>query len=85
MCCWPRSKRSPSFPSAERETEQFSLADVAIYGITATGELPGATTVDLSGDTPPAGEGLYYLVRSLACGSWHTAPAAEPPRDVALL
>ena len=58
------------------------LADVSSYLITATGELPAATSLNISSDHPGPGNGLYYLIRSLACGSWQTTPGAEPGRDV---
>ena len=58
------------------------LAAVSSYLITGTGELPEATSLDISSDNPSPGDGLYYLIRSLACGSWQTAPGAEPGRDV---
>jgi hypothetical protein len=58
------------------------LANVSSYLITGTGELPAATSLNISSDSPGTGSGLYYLIRSLACGSWQTAPGAEPGRDV---
>jgi hypothetical protein len=58
------------------------LAAVSSYLITGTGELPAATSLDISSDNPGSGDGLYYLIRSLACGSWQTVPGAEPGRDV---
>ena len=58
------------------------LTDVSSYLITATGELPMAMSLDISADHPGAGAGLYYLIRSLACGSWQTTPGAEPGRNV---
>jgi hypothetical protein len=60
------------------------LADVSSYLITQTGEHPAATSLDISSDSPGSGDGLYYLIRSLACGSWQTTPGAEPQRDSAL-
>ena len=60
------------------------LADVSSYLITETGELPAATSLDISSDNPGAGGGLYYLIRSLACGSWQTTVSAEPDRDAEL-
>ena len=60
------------------------LANVSSYLITETGELPGAVSLDIAADNPTAGSGLYYQVRSLACGSWQTSLGAEPARDTAL-
>ena len=60
------------------------LPAVSSYLITGTGELPAATWLDISSDNPGSGDGLYYLIRSLACGSWQTTPGAEPDRDAEL-
>ena len=60
------------------------LADVSSYLFTETGELPAATSLDISSDSPGSGNGSYYLIRSLACGSWQTTVGAEPDRDVEL-
>jgi len=46
--------------------------------------LLGAVALDMSTDAPATGQGLYYLVRPLGCGSWQSEPGAEPGRDTAL-
>ena len=49
------------------------------------GSLTGATSLDVTGDGASPGEGFYYLVKLAGdCGSWQTAPDAEPARDAAL-
>ena len=58
------------------------LANVSSYLITGTGELPMATSLNISSDHPVPGSGLYYLIRSTACGNWQTTPGAEPGRNV---
>ena len=60
------------------------LAAVSGYSSTGDGTLFGATTLDISVDNPGSGDGMYYLVRPLGCGSWQTTPGNEPPRDGAL-
>ena len=60
------------------------LAGVDSYTVTETGELPGATSLDISSDVAGPGGGLYYLVRPLACGSWQTDLGEQPGRDSAL-
>jgi titin len=57
------------------------LVDVSSYVTTDDGVLRGADSLDISGDGPAPGEGLYYLVKPLGCGSWQTAAGAEPGRD----
>jgi hypothetical protein len=61
-----------------------NLADVNTYATTGEGVRLGATSLDISADSPAAGTGLYYIVRPELCGSWQTSPAAEPERDVML-
>ena len=58
------------------------LASVSSYAITESGELIDATSLDISSDNPGSGDGSYYLIRSLACGSWQTTSGAEPGRGV---
>jgi len=60
------------------------LGDVGAYVTTDDGMLFGATGMDISGDNPASGSGLYYVVRPLGCGSWQTLPGAEPDRDADL-
>jgi len=60
------------------------LASVGSYPITSTGELPGAASLDISADSPGPRDGMYYVIRPLACGSWQTAAGAEPERDIRL-
>jgi hypothetical protein len=60
------------------------LGAVATYTTTADGTLSAATALDISADAPAPGDGLYYLVKPENCGSWQTAPGAEPARDAAL-
>lgn len=61
------------------------LAGVSGYAISASGTLPGALSLDVSGDHPASGSGLFYLVRYQgACGSWQSTPGAEPGRDLLL-
>jgi hypothetical protein len=60
------------------------LAGVGGYVVIGAGNLPGATTLDISADLAPLGEGFYYVVRPIACGSWQTALGDEPLRDVGL-
>ena len=70
---------------ADVELARGDLASVSSYGVTDSGTLDGATEMDISGDAPAAGAGLYYLVRyAHGCGSWQTAPGAEPDRDLVL-
>jgi len=61
------------------------LSDVANY--TTTGDpttLIGATSFDISTDSPGPNSGMYYLVRLTGCGSWQTVLSAQPGRDGAL-
>jgi hypothetical protein len=60
------------------------LAAVSTYVTTADGTLFASSSLDMSMDAPGAGDGLYYVVRPLGCGSWQTGPGAEPGRDAAL-
>jgi parallel beta-helix repeat protein len=60
------------------------LAGVSSYTTIHDRWLLGATSVDISGDDPAVGSGLYYLVKPLGCGSWETAPGSEPGRDSTL-
>ena len=61
-----------------------NLADVSIYATTADGPLFLATSLDISADNPLPGQGLYYVVRLLGCGSWQTPLGANPARDATL-
>jgi parallel beta-helix repeat protein len=60
------------------------LADIATFTTTDDGWMLGASSLDLSADVPGPGDGLYYLVKPLGCGSWQTAMGAEPDRDAGL-
>ena len=60
------------------------LAGVGSYTVTGTGDLPDATSLDISMDLTGPGGGFYYLIRPLACGSWQTDTGAEPVRDTTL-
>ena len=60
------------------------LAQVADYVTTDDGSASGAVALDITTDQPAAGEGLYYLLRPLQCGSWQTGPYGEPRRDLML-
>jgi len=57
------------------------LSEVGYYGTVGDGAAPAATSIDTSLDGPDPGDGFWYLVRPLACGSWQTAPGAQPGRD----
>lgn len=58
------------------------LAGVKDYSVVGSGSLLGATSLDLTVDTPTPGGGFYYVVRtSGVCGSWQTSIGAEPRRD----
>jgi len=48
------------------------LGDVESYGITRVDEYLGATTYDMSVDSPAPDEALYYLIRYMVCGTWDT-------------
>jgi hypothetical protein len=56
------------------------LASVSSYGVLETGDLPGATSLDISADSGA----MYYLVKPLGCGSWQTTAGGEPQRDAQL-
>jgi hypothetical protein len=61
------------------------LRGVSNYALTENGSLTGATSLDVTVDGASPGEGFYYLVKLAGdCGSWETAPDAEPARNVAL-
>ena len=60
------------------------VAGLSTYATTDGGSLTAATTLDISTDNPAPGTTLYYLLRTQTCGSWQTAPAAQPPRDTTL-
>ncbi len=55
------------------------------YSFFDNGSLPAAVTLDISGDSPGAGSGVYYLVKlPTPCGTWQTKLGAEPGRDALL-
>ena len=60
------------------------LAGVSSYSVSGSGSLPASTSLDISGDNPGTGAGLYYLLRDDPCGSWQTALGAEVDRDTNL-
>jgi M6 family metalloprotease-like protein len=60
------------------------LAAVGSYGFFDSGDLIQQDQLDISGDSPEAGDGTWYLVRSFCCGLWQTSVGAEPRRDAAL-
>jgi hypothetical protein len=60
------------------------LASLSSYATTGAGSLNGATSVDISTDSPAAGAGIYYMVREQGCGSYQTLPGGEPGRDAQL-
>jgi hypothetical protein len=60
------------------------LGQVGGYATTDGGLLNDATLLAISADQPAADDGLYYLVRPVACGSWQTTSGAEPGRDGSL-
>lgn len=60
------------------------LAAVRSYGYFDSGDLIQQAELDISADTPEAGEGTWYLVRPLCCGLWQTSVGAEPGREAAL-
>jgi len=61
------------------------LSVIASYTWTDGGLLTGIVSIDISGDSPTLGEGLYYMVRyPETCGSWQTALDNEPERDTML-
>jgi hypothetical protein len=57
------------------------LDQVSSYGTIEKGRLLDAASLDLAPDDPPTGDGLYYVIRPLACGNWETSLGAEPERD----
>lgn len=65
------------------EFAKGQLQQVPSYVIWARGRIPNATQIDISHDHPGPGSGLFYLVKTTGspCGSWQTAPNAEPRRD----
>jgi len=67
-------------PSDVRHT-RGPLAGISSYTTSSTGWMLQADSMAIAGDHPAAGEGLYYLVMPLGCGSWQTALSEEPDRD----
>ena len=66
---------------------RFVMGDLVLvdtYANTDDGTLFGATSLDISEDQPDTGEGRYYLVRPLGCGSWQNVLGSEVGRDPAL-
>ena len=61
-----------------------NLLDVGTYSLTDDGTAFGVTSLDMSMDQPAGGGGLYYLIRSISCGSWQTDLGAQPNRDAAM-
>ena len=59
------------------------LSHVSTYATMGRGSLTQAISLDISGDNPAPGNGVYYLVTHAepACASWQTSPGAEPARD----
>ncbi len=57
------------------------IADFPAYGTLAAGSLLQATSLDVSADAPGPGQGVYYLVRELGCGSWQSQIGSTPGRD----
>jgi hypothetical protein len=66
---------------------EFVAGDLAMvnnYRYAVHELLEAATSIDISADPAP-GSGHYYVVRlARACGSWQTALAEEPTRDLVL-
>ena len=58
-----------------------NLASVSSYSYFDSGSMSAATSLDISGDNPGPGAGVYYVVREDPCGSWQTSSGAEPDRD----
>ena len=54
------------------------------YTTTEDGVMAAVSSLDISADTPAIGGGFYYVVKPLGCGSWQTAPGAEPGRETGL-
>jgi hypothetical protein len=71
-------------PAADVRFVKGNLADVGTYSTVGGGWALNATSMDTSLDDPAPGNGLFYLLRPLGCGSWQTTPGAEPARDAAL-
>ena len=67
-----------------RKGDLANLRGPAGYLAGDAGSLRIATSLDISGDHPSAGEGMYYLVREQGCGSWQTSLGSEPNRDADL-
>jgi M6 family metalloprotease-like protein len=70
-----------------REDVRFvrgDLATVESYGFFDSGDLIGQSQLDISADSPEAGDGTWYLVRPSCCGLWQTSVGAEPGREAAL-
>ena len=61
-----------------------NIANLPTYRAWVRGVQTQATSLDASNDQPAPGEGVFYLVKLSGppCGSWQTAPGAEPSRDV---
>lgn len=61
------------------------LDQVSSYAMSEYGTLEAAVALDIGSDDPAIGEGMYYLVQYPApCGTWQSAPGAEPRRDEVL-
>ncbi|MFQ5768707.1 MAG: hypothetical protein ACE5ID_12105, partial [Acidobacteriota bacterium] len=61
------------------------LTAIQTYPVTREGTLPGATSLDISGDVPAPGARFYYLIKYVSpCGSWQTYLGGEADRDTAL-
>ena len=50
----------------------------------ASGTLADATFLDIATEFLTPGDGLYYVVEPLGCGSWQTMIGNEPGRDPGL-
>ena len=60
------------------------LAGVAGYATSQNGSIAATSALDISKDDPLPGDGVYYLVRPLGCGSWQTTIGGQPGRDTGL-
>jgi hypothetical protein len=60
------------------------LGGLSVYATLEEGMLLGSTTWSIGSAVPAAGDGWYYLVQPLGCGSWQSSPGAEPDRDLSL-
>jgi hypothetical protein len=69
---------------AEVRYASGDLATVSSYAVSKTGTLFGATRLSILTDVTPPGFGLFYLVKSLGCGTWQTTFGNEPGRDPGL-